>query len=84
MICSTCQKERSRGKVEKGKFICSPCLAESKKNKEKKELGEKFVKLFTLVDRVNVMVYTINRDLKELRAELANHGIYFETTYGKK
>ena len=78
MLCDTCQKERVKGKVEKGKFICALCVAVAKKDKDKAAISEKFIRIHTAVQRAEQIVHMARYDLNELKNELSNHGIFFE------
>lgn len=75
MVCGTCGKEAREGKVKKGVFSCSKCLAAAKKNELEKVIKERYDKIGSMLQRAEQMIYTAQHDLFNLKEFLAEKGI---------
>jgi len=82
MICSVCNKERKKGKVENGQFICQLCIADAKKDKDKKAIINKVLELHKALERAERIVYVARYNMEELIKVLSDHGIHYETQEG--
>ena len=78
MECCRCNKEKKRGVVNNGVFMCQECVALEKKSAWELRVKERFDSIGKLYERIQSMYHTLQYDMEAFHTELKEHGIDVE------